>query len=158
MANIMLIDDDPVLLKLYSTRLSSDGHQVTVAGNGEVAIDLLKTDIPDIIVVDLLMPKLNGFSFLEYLNSHPQYDKTIRMVFSSVVNQEQIARLTDLRVAKYLNKIDTTPTQLVEAINNLLPQGVISPPAPPPVTPPPVIPPTPPPTPTSPPIPTPPAH
>jgi CheY-like chemotaxis protein len=138
MANIMFIDDDPVLLKLYSTRLSSDGHQVTTAGNGEAAIELLQTVIPDIIVVDLLMPKLNGFSFLEYINAHPQFNQVIRIVFSSVVNQEQIARLNDLKVTKYLNKIETTPTQLVETIKNLLPatntslppQTPVPPPAP----------------------------
>lgn len=122
MANIMLIDDDPVLLKLYSTRLSSDGHHVDTAINGEVAIETLKSIVPDVIVVDLLMPKLNGFSFLEYLNTQPQFEKTIKIVFSSVVNEEQIARLEDLKVTKYLNKIDTTPTELVEVIKNFLPE------------------------------------
>lgn len=121
MANIMLIDDDPVLLKLYSTRLSSDGHHVDTATNGEVAIETLRTIVPDVIVVDLLMPKLNGFSFLEYLNTQPQFEKTIKIVFSSVVNEEQIARLNDLKVTKYLNKIETTPTELVEAIKKYLP-------------------------------------
>lgn len=121
MANIMLIDDDPVLLKLYSTRLSSDGHHIDTAINGEAAIETLKSIIPDVIVVDLLMPKLNGFSFLEFLNTQPQYEKTIKIVFSSVVNEEQIARLKNLKVTKYLNKIETTPTQLVEAIKSYLP-------------------------------------
>jgi CheY-like chemotaxis protein len=122
MANILLIDDDPVLLKLYSTRLSADSHQVLTASNGETAIELLSTFKPDLIVVDLLMPKLNGFSFLEYLNTQPQFTGIARIVFSSVVNEEQISRLKTLGVSKYLNKTDTTPTQLVEVIKSLLPQ------------------------------------
>ena len=121
MAKILLTDDDPVLLKLYSTRLMADGHEVSIANNGEAAIEILKTLTPDLIVADLLMPKLNGFSFLEYVNTLPQCDNTVRIVFSSVVNQEQIDRLSNLKVSKYLNKIDTTPTQLVEVINSLLP-------------------------------------
>ncbi len=121
MAKILLIDDDPVLLKLYSTRLMSDNHDVSTANNGEAAIEVLKNLTPDLIVADLLMPKLNGFSFLEYLNTKPQFDHTVRIVFSSVVNQEQIDRLGNLKVSKYLNKTDTTPTQLVDVINSLLP-------------------------------------
>ena len=122
MANILLIDDDPVLLKLYSTRLMADGHQVNTVSNGEAAITLLETVIPDLIVVDLLMPKLNGFSFLEYVNTQPQFSRVAKIVFSSVVNEEQIERLKTLGVSKYLNKTDTTPTQLVEVINSMLPQ------------------------------------
>lgn len=121
MANILLIDDDPVLLKLYSTRLMADGHQVNTVSNGEAAITLLETVIPDLIVVDLLMPKLNGFSFLEYVNTQPQFSRVAKIVFSSVVNEEQIERLKTLGVSKYLNKTDTTPTQLVEVINSMLP-------------------------------------
>ncbi len=122
MAKILLIDDDPVLLKLYSTRLMSDGHEVITANNGEAGINVLKSFVPDLIVADLLMPKLNGFSFLEYLNQQSKFNSAIRIVFSSVVNEEQIGRLEDLKVSKYLNKTATTPTQLVEAINELLPK------------------------------------
>ncbi len=121
MAKILLIDDDPVLLKLYSTRLMSDNHEVSTANNGEAAIELLKNLTPDLIVADLLMPKLNGFSFLEYLNTKAEFNNAVRIVFSSVVNQEQIDRLENLKVSKYLNKTDTTPTQLVDVINSLLP-------------------------------------
>jgi two-component system response regulator/two-component system chemotaxis response regulator CheY len=123
MAKILLIDDDPVLLKLYSTRLMADKHEVKTASNGESALELLSDFTPELIVADLLMPKLNGFSFLEQLNQQPKFAKTIRIVFSSVVNEEQIGRLEALKVSKYLNKTDTTPTQLVETINQLLPKS-----------------------------------
>jgi CheY-like chemotaxis protein len=121
MAKILLIDDDPVLLKLYSTRLMADGHELSTASNGETAIELLSSFNPDLIVVDLLMPKLNGFSFLEYVNQHPQYASIVKIVFSSVVNEDQINRLKTLNVTRYLNKTDTTPTQLVDIIKSLLP-------------------------------------
>jgi CheY-like chemotaxis protein len=121
MPTVLFIDDDPVLLKLYSTRLAADGYQVMIANNGEDAIEQIKTTMPDLIVADLLMPKLNGFSLLEYLNSQPLYANMIKIVFSSVVNEEQIGRLQALGVKQYLNKTDTTPTQLVETIKTFLP-------------------------------------
>lgn len=117
MARVLLIDDDTVLLKLYSTKLSSDGHQVQVATNGEEGLNFVQSFKPDIILLDLLMPKINGFAFLETLNKNPQTQRIPKIVFSSVANQEQISRLRALGVTNYLNKIETTPTQLVQVIN-----------------------------------------
>jgi CheY-like chemotaxis protein len=130
MAKILLIDDDTVLLKLYSTRLVADHHQVDTATNGEEGLQKLRQSLPDILVLDLLMPKINGFVFLATVNQDPRLIQIPKIVFSSVANQEQINRLQTLGVKHYLNKTDTTPTQLVKVINELLgiPPSTPSPP------------------------------
>lgn len=120
MNKVLLIDDDLVLLKLYSTRLISDGIEVKTASNGEMGLEMITDFAPDLVVVDLLMPKLNGFVFLERLSNHPQLKNIKKLVFSSVVNEEQLDRIKSLNVSGYLNKIDTTPSQLVEKIHSLL--------------------------------------
>jgi adenylate cyclase len=120
MANILIIDDDSVLLKLYSTRLSVDGHQVATAVNGEDGLVKLQAMLPDIIILDLLMPKLNGFKFIEVIKQNATTAAIPIIVFSSVANQEQIARLTQLGIDTLLNKIETTPTQLIQVINQKL--------------------------------------
>ena len=120
MARILLIDDDTILLKLYSTKLTADKHQVATATNGEEGLIQVKKFQPNIIILDLLMPKLNGFAFLEMLNQDPVTKAIPLIVFSSVANQEQINRLTQLGIDTYLNKTDTTPTQLVNIINQKL--------------------------------------
>jgi len=94
MAKILLIDDDTVLLKLYSTRLSADRHAVETATDGEEGLKKIQQGKPDIIILDLLMPKINGFVFLENLNRNPLTKNIPKIVFSSVANQEQINRLT----------------------------------------------------------------
>lgn len=116
----MLIDDDSVLLKLYSTRLEASGHKVVTATNGEIAFQQLTTYTPDLIVLDLLMPKMNGFEFLERLNLSPATKAIPKIVFSSVSRAEQVARLENLGITHALNKIDVTPTQLVATIESLL--------------------------------------
>ncbi len=121
MANILLIDDDSVLLKLYSTRLEADNHRVVTATNGEIALQHLTTYKPDVIVLDLLMPKMNGFEFLEKLSLDPVTKAIPKIVFSSVSKAEQVARLENLGITHALNKIDVTPTQLVATIASLLP-------------------------------------
>jgi CheY-like chemotaxis protein len=68
------------------------------------------------------MPKLNGFSFIESIKNNPELRHIPVIVFSSVANNEQIDRLKELGITNYLNKIDTTPTQLVTIINQTLTQ------------------------------------
>lgn len=123
MANILIVDDDSVLLKLYSTRLKADKHVVETATNGEEALEKMTGFKPDVIIIDLLMPKMNGFTLLEKLNAQPNLHKIHKIVFSSVASQEQIDRLKTMGVTDYLNKIETTPTQLVDAINAKLTQS-----------------------------------
>jgi CheY-like chemotaxis protein len=120
MAKVLLIDDDTVLLKLYSTRLKAGGHEVATAVNGEEGLRRLAQFRPDIVILDLLMPKINGFAFIETIRKHPTYTRTRIIVFSSVANQEQITRLKTLGITTYLNKIDTSPTQLVNIIHQEL--------------------------------------
>jgi CheY-like chemotaxis protein len=122
MANILLVDDDPVLLKLYSTRLAADGHQVQTAIHGQAALELLAQFSPQVIILDLLMPRLNGYKFLEAIAQNPRFQQTVRIVFSSVASGDQAARLKALGVSQFLNKSETTPTQLVEVINRYLPK------------------------------------
>lgn len=127
MATILFIDDDTVLLKLYATRLTSDKHVVYTAINGEEGLDILTKITPDVIVLDLLMPKLNGFAFIERLNQIPSANSIKKIVFSSVANTEQIDRLKALGITTFLNKTDTTPTQLVTIINQMVPPPTANP-------------------------------
>lgn len=127
MAHILIVDDDTVLLKLYSTRLLADNHQVETATNGELGLQAMQKKIPDIIILDLLMPKVNGFRFLEMIKKTPEWQNVPIIVFSSVANKEQIDRLKQLGVTTYLNKIEVTPTQLVAEIQKLLTPPVATP-------------------------------
>lgn len=120
MANILLVDDDPVLLKLYKTRFERDKHEVQIAADGEEALNSLEKSKADIIILDLMMPKVNGFKFLEKFNENPGYKSIPVIVFSSLIRPEQVEYLKKLGVKNTINKIDVTPTQLVETINQTL--------------------------------------
>ena len=120
MAKILLVDDDPVLLKLYDTRLEKDGHEVSVTTNGEEALETLKNFSADLIILDLMMPKVNGFKFLEQVKKNENTKSIPIIVFSSLIRPEQVEYLKKLGVKDTINKIDVTPTQLVETINKTL--------------------------------------
>ncbi len=120
MAKILFIDDDPVLQKLYKTRLEKDGHEVESSSDGEKALETLQTFKADLIILDLMMPKINGFKFLEKARAKSETKNIPVIVFSSLVRPEQVEYLKKFGVVNTINKIDVTPTQLVEVINNLV--------------------------------------
>ena len=120
MANILLVDDDPVLLKLYKTRLERDSHAVEICGDGESALERLKIFKADVIILDLMMPKVNGFKFLEQFKGNNQINTIPVIVFSSLIRPEQAEFLKKQGVKETINKIDITPTQLVETITRII--------------------------------------
>jgi CheY-like chemotaxis protein len=122
MANILLVDDDPILLKLYKTRLERDKHTVQISPDGEDALNVLTKFKADIIILDLMMPKINGFKFLEKYRQLEAYKNIPVIVFSSLIRPDQAEYLKKMGVLETINKIDVTPTQLVETINKTLEQ------------------------------------
>lgn len=120
MANILLVDDDPVLSRLYKTRFEKDNHTVLVSSNGEDALKVLLEFKADIIILDLMMPKVNGFKFLEQFKTNAKMNTIPIIVFSSLIRPEQAEFLKKQGVRDTINKIDVTPTQLVETVNNII--------------------------------------
>jgi CheY-like chemotaxis protein len=119
MPKILFVDDDPILQQLYKTRLEKDGHEVIISSDGEEAIKILQTFKANLIILDLMMPKVNGFKFLEKAKVDNNAKDIPVIVFSSLIRPEQAEYLKKLGVVDTINKIDVTPTQLVEVINNL---------------------------------------
>jgi CheY-like chemotaxis protein len=119
MPKILFVDDDPILQQLYKTRLEKDGHEVIISSDGEEAIKILQTFKANLIILDLMMPKVNGFKFLEKTKVDDNAKDIPVIVFSSLIRPEQAEYLKKLGVVDTINKIDVTPTQLVEVINNL---------------------------------------
>ena len=71
MARILIVDDDPQINELIKLALVRDGHEVTVAGDGAQAIDLARRMVPDLILLDMLMPDMSGQEVLREIRAHP---------------------------------------------------------------------------------------
>lgn len=71
--NILIIDDDPVELKLISSRLLKEGHQVRQAQHGVAGLEALAEQKPDIIILDIEMPEMNGYTFILEMKKTPEY-------------------------------------------------------------------------------------
>lgn len=124
MANILIVEDDPVLNEAYSLILKDAGHHITSVFDGEEALEEVTNNQPDIILLDLLMPKMNGLQFLEAYNlkKHPR----VKVVILSNIGQEtEIERAMALGAYKYIIKAHATPDDLSVLVNHLISKNLV---------------------------------
>lgn len=123
MANIMLVEDDVILVEMYQAKFELENHDIVVATNGQECLDLLKDYEPDIILLDILMPKLNGFHVLKEIKKQPNLRNIPVILLTNLgeaevdMNQE-LARA--LGVNDYLIKSHHTPDEVVEKVMKAL--------------------------------------
>ena len=81
---VLVVDDEPDLRQLYSLNLQEAGHEVLTAANGAEGLGVLKREHADVILVDLMMPVMDGYEFLQHLRKMPEHRRTPAVVVSAV--------------------------------------------------------------------------
>jgi CheY-like chemotaxis protein len=120
MNQILLVEDDEALNTAFRTVLSKEGYHVTCAFNGVEALEKVNISSPDLILLDLLMPKMNGIEFLRKLDQPGKYPSTAIIVFSNLDTEPEIDEALRLGARQYLLKASTTPKTLVELVKGIL--------------------------------------
>lgn len=115
---ILVTEDDKPLAKALELKLSHSGFDVTVAYDGDAAIELLKKEKFDLAILDLMLPKKNGFQILEELQS--QKIKIPVIVLSNLSQQEDLKRVKELGATDYFVKSNTPINNVVEQVNKIL--------------------------------------
>ena len=114
--SILLIDDDAYFRDFYGGALQKAGFTVAAAENGEEALEKLKHNTYDLLVVDLVMPLMSGSAFLKAVKGH----KIPRIVLSTLGGKTDKADAKKEGAEQYLEKSQTTPTDLVKEIKRIL--------------------------------------
>jgi chemosensory pili system protein ChpA (sensor histidine kinase/response regulator) len=120
MKTIFLVEDDPVVVKVYGAKFQREGFRVEVAEDGLVAMKNLLLVKPDVVVLDLMMPKLNGVDVLRYIRSTPELKKTPVIILSNAHMTSLAQDAAAIGAEKALLKSSCTPIQLLEVIYSLL--------------------------------------
>lgn len=120
MKKILIIEDEKVLSDMYREKLARAGFQTITAPTAKEGLTLSKKQKPDLIILDILLPKENGLFFLEELRKNSKTAKTKVIVFSNYDNPETKEKAGKLKAETYLIKTDFTPKEMVEKVKECL--------------------------------------
>lgn len=123
MMKVVVADDDRMLRKAAETTLRRQGYSVTTASDGEEALQLIRSERPDVIVLDLIMPKLQGFDVLQILKQDTLTSPIPVIVLSSLTQEQDKQEALDLGAVAYFNKSTFSLGELVKEVEHTLTKG-----------------------------------
>jgi CheY-like chemotaxis protein len=118
--HVLFVEDDPTVAEMYKLRLELDGYQVAVASDGEEAIRMATARVPDLIFLDIRLPKLDGLAVLEQLRMEERTKQVPVVILSNYSERELVERGLKLGALEYLVKSQTTPAKLAGSLENWL--------------------------------------
>jgi len=120
MSSILLIEDDPFLVDIYVTQLKGAGYKVEVASDGEAALSKIKELKPDLLLLDIILPKIDGWELLKTIKRDDQLKNLKVIILSNLGQKEEVEKGFDFGVIKYFIKAEYTPKEVVEEIKKIL--------------------------------------
>ncbi len=117
---VLIVEDDNFLRGLSAGKLSDEGYKVSTATNGEEAIKVATEEKPMIILLDLLLPNIDGFTALESIRKVEGLEKTPVIVFSNLGEEKDITRAKGLGATEFMIKSNFTLDELVEKIKSII--------------------------------------
>ncbi len=117
---VLVVEDEEFLSRLLQNRLAKEDILVLLAKDGEEAIKVLKTEKPDLILLDLILPKKSGFDVLEDIKSDPTLQRAPTIIISNLGQDSDVARGKSLGAVEYFVKAQTSIDDLIVKIKNFL--------------------------------------
>ena len=117
---VLFVEDDPAVAQMYKLKLELDGYAVEVACDGLQAVQMATCNPPDIIFLDIRLPKLDGFGVLEALRKDPKTAGVPVVILSNHSQQQLVERGLRMGALDYLIKTQTTPAHLSRSLETWL--------------------------------------
>ncbi len=117
---ILLAEDDIILSELYTERLKQEGFTVVHAGNGEEALEFVKEYNPSLIILDIMMPKMNGLDVLKSLKENPETAKIPVIIVTALVQEIEKLNKIMTQADAYVVKSEVLPGEIIEEVKKRL--------------------------------------
>lgn len=118
-ANILIVEDDSYLVQAYRAKLTAAGFTLQVVSDGKEALEALKTFVPDLIILDLVMPKMDGYSFLAEMKKMTQWKGPV-VIVTSLETEDDIVKAKKAGATDFIIKSDISIDDLVLRIKTAL--------------------------------------
>lgn len=120
MVKIAIIEDDATISQMYRMKFEADGFDVRLASNGIIGVRLIESFRPDIILLDIQMPEMDGAEALQHIRSHT-WGKTIPVIVLTNLGEEEAPRkMRSLGIQGYIVKANLTPRQVVAQVKSVI--------------------------------------
>jgi len=116
----LLVEDEPLLGNLLKARLEKEGIKVILAKDGEVALGILSQTKPDVILLDLILPKVSGFELMEKLNADSQLERAPIIIVSNLGQDSDILKGQSLGAVQYFIKAKLSIEDLVAQVKKII--------------------------------------
>lgn len=120
MGDILIAEDDKFLAKIYATKFKKIGLAVDIAEDGQAALDMMKKDKPKLLLLDLIMPKVDGFEVMQKMNADPALKKIPVLVLSNLGQESDIEKAEKLGAKEFIIKSDMSIAEVVKKIQSHL--------------------------------------
>lgn len=117
---ILLIEDEEMLANMYEVKFKNEGFDIMKANDGAIGLELAKSENPDFILLDIIMPKMDGFSVLKALRENDVTKDKPVMLLTNLGQEEDVKRGNELGAVGYLVKANITPAEVVAKVKEKL--------------------------------------
>lgn len=120
MKKILLVEDDPFILNIYASQFKKNDFAVDIAIDGQMALDKIKNNPPDLLVLDINLPKIKGWDVLRTVRENPLTKDLKVIVVSNLDKRDCVDNVFNLGVIRYFLKVESSPEEIVEAVKEIL--------------------------------------
>ena len=113
---VLLIEDEEIMINLLQKKLIQEGYEVSIARDGEEGLKMTKEQRPDIILLDIIMPKMGGFEVMEEIAKDPELKKIPIVVISNSGQPVELDKARDLGAKDWLIKTEFDPQEVIEKV------------------------------------------
>lgn len=120
MSKVLIIEDDPPYRKIYKRKFEVSGYTVEVAADGIEGLEKMASFAPDLVFVDLMMPRMDGFQVLDHAKADPKLQKIPIVVLTNLSTSDDANKVLQKGALEILVKSDTEPNAIVAKANEIL--------------------------------------
>jgi CheY-like chemotaxis protein len=117
---VLIVEDDPFIADVYVLKLESEGYNVETAEDGLKGLEALKKKRFDVVLLDILMPNMDGFKVLEQIKKNPSMSQVPVIILTNLSQKKDIQKGIELGASDYIIKTKFTPTEVVKTISKVL--------------------------------------
>lgn len=120
MAKVLIIEDDPLMSRMYQKIFTFEKYEVVMAKDGQEGLDLARSEKPTVVLLDVMMPKMNGFQVLEKLKSDPDTKAMPIIMLTNLAGEQDAETALAKGAVKYIVKSEYEPKQVADMVSEII--------------------------------------